>query len=160
MIYKKIILGGIIFIIMVLAIFILDKLILTGEIIYNQETEIVPLSSEDKEKVAQTLLTSEFIGDVPKNNPISLRFYTFQNGERIWRDGFLIGKKQLLSEGKPAVFLYLHSKYIQEFNSGNICETIKKANKNGDLGFYSEHGKTSLLLKYSGMLKHRDCFGL
>ena len=38
-------------------------------------------------------------------------------------------------------------------------EVIKRANKNGDLEFYSEHNKAKLLWKYKSMLKHSDCFG-
>jgi len=119
----------------------------------------VPLSAEEREKVAQTLLSSEFIKDVPEKNPIALTFYSFENGQKILRDSFLIGKNQLLRDGKPAIFLTLHSKYISEFNGQNLCEMIRKAQNNGDLGFNSEHGNAKLLIKYAGMLKHRECFG-
>ena len=149
-------------IIIISSIILIDKFLLTGETINqnSQHIERIPLSSEEREKVTKTLLASEFIEDVPKNNPIALQFYTFQDGERIWKDGFLIGKNQLLSEGEPVVFLYLHSKYIQEINNENLCEIIKKANYNGDLGFYSEYNKAVLLIKYVNMLKHRACFGI
>ena len=73
---------------------------------------------------------------------------------------FLIGNNQLLNEGEPAMYLYLHSKYISEINNNNLCSVIKKAKDNGDLGFYSEYNKASLMIKYAGMLKHRGCFGI
>ncbi|MBU4117082.1 MAG: hypothetical protein KKG94_04995, partial [Nanoarchaeota archaeon] len=71
----------------------------------------------------------------------------------------LISDGQLLSNGKPEISLTLHSKYISELNENNLCEIVKKANNNRDLGFYSENSKAKLFIKYAGMLKHRDCFG-
>lgn len=70
----------------------------------------------------------------------------------------MIGHNQLLTSGKPEVYLSLHSKYITELNENNLCEVIKKANENRDLGFNSDSNKASLLWKYKSMLAHRDCF--
>lgn len=148
--------------VLVLSSFIYYKFFSEQETTINtqgSQVEIVPLSQVQVEKIASILLTSEFIKDVPKKNPIALQFYDFQNGERVWRSGFLIGENQLLSEGQPTVYLFLDSKYISEINGENLCEVIKKANKNGDLGFHSEYSKVSLAIKYSGMLKHKSCLG-
>ena len=160
--HKKLIVIGIVFLVLVLSFFVYDKFLLETETTVNiqqAQVEIVPLSQAQVEKVASILLTSEFIKDVPEKNPIALQFYDFQDGERIWQSGFLIGENGLLIQGEPAVFLYLHSKYIEEIDNSNICEVIKRANQNGDLGFYSEHNKAVLLIKYSGMLKHKGCLG-
>jgi len=159
---KRLIIIGI-FVLLVLSFFVYDKFLATGnvtETIQGAPVEIVPLSQAQVEKVASTLLESDFIKDVPKKNPISLQFYDFSQGQRIWQSGFLMADSQLLSEGKPTVQLILHSKYISEINAENLCEVIKKAKKNGDLGFYSESNKASLLIKYAGMLEHRNCFGI
>jgi hypothetical protein len=133
----------------------------TGKSVNTNQVEIkqVPLSSEEAQKVANTILSSEFIKDVPEKNPVALVFFKFENGERVWQSGFLIGNNKLLTEGTPSVTLTLNSKYISELNGNNICDIIKEANKNGDLGFESSYGTASLLLKYAGMLKHRACFG-
>jgi len=136
-----------------------SKLHTTGKSIVSQEVTIVPLSSSEIEKVTTTILSSEFIKDVPEKYPIALRFFDFEGGQRRWRDGFLIGANKLLSEGEPAVYLSLHAKYISELNNENLCEVIKRANENRDLGFDSKYNKASLFIKYSGMLKHRGCFG-
>ena len=120
--------------------------------------QITPLSPEQRTKVIQTITSSEFIEDVPEKFPIAIRFFKFENKQKIWQDGFLIGNNQLLSEGTPTIYLSLHSKYISELNNENLCEVIKKANENGDLGFNSEYSKASLLWKYKTMLPHRDCF--
>tara|TARA_Y100000310_G_scaffold339472_1_gene432204 strand:+ start:425 stop:916 length:492 start_codon:yes stop_codon:yes gene_type:complete len=126
----------------------------------GQEFKITPLSNEERQKVTGTLISSEFIKDVPEKNPIALIFFKFENGQRVWQEGFLIGNNQILSEGEPTMKLILHSKYIAELNGDNLCETIKKAKQNGDLGFQSDYGKVKLFIKYKGMLKHRECFGV
>ena len=125
----------------------------------EQPIKYVPLSQIEIDKVAQTIASSEFIKDVPEKNPVALIFYNFENGERVQQDAFLIGNNQLLNEGTPSVYLTLHAKYISELNGNNLCDVIKEANKNGDLGFQSEYNTARLLLKYAGMLKHRACFG-
>lgn len=158
--YKKRIVIGII-ILIILAVFALDKFVLTGKATNSnlQQVEIVPLTAEERQKVVQTVLSSKFIADVPNKNPIALQFYDQQGNERIWRDGFLIGENQLLSQGEPSIYLYLPSRYILQIDNDNLCDIIKKAKGNGELGFYSDYSKAILLIKYAGMLKHRDCFG-
>ena len=125
----------------------------------GQPAKVVPLLEEERQKVAQTLITSEFIKDIPEDYPIALSFFSFEGNERIWRDSFLIGKNTLLSQGTPTIYLSLHAKYISEFNGNNLCEIIQTANKNHDLGFDSDYNSANLLLKYARMLKHRECFG-
>ena len=82
----------------------------------NQQVQITPLTDEERQKAISTLVSSEFIKDVPEKNPIALIFFKFENGQRIWQEGFLIGNNQLLSEGEPAMNLLLHSKYISEYD--------------------------------------------
>jgi hypothetical protein len=125
----------------------------------SSQPTYIPLTSAEKEKVANTILSSEFVKAIPNDNPISLTFFKFQNGQRIWQDKFLIGKDQLLSSGTAGIKLTLHSKYIEQLNGNNLCEIIKQANKNRDLGFESSYSKITLLMKYAGLLKYRDCFG-
>jgi len=143
--------------IILVGIFLFNKPTPTGNGIQN--VEVIPLSPEEREKVFQTVSSSEFIKDIPEKNPIALTFYSFEDGQRIWREGFLINNNGFLSEGEPVVYLTLHTKYISEISEGKLCETIKKAKKNGDLGFHSEYNKARLLIKYTSMLKHRGCFG-
>ena len=156
---KRIIIG--IVILTLVTIFTFNQLGLTGKVTNSnvQQVEIIPLSNEERQKVIQTLIESEFISDVPKKNPIFLQFYSFDQGQRIWRDGFLIGKNELLSQGEPSVYLYLPSRYISQINKDNICERMKEAKNNGELGLYSDYSKARLLVKYVRMLKHRECFG-
>ena len=150
---------GIIIVAGILAFFLFNKFSATGEVTNSQPVKTVPLSAEERQKVTQTVLSTEFIHDIPEKDPVVLTFFSFENGQRVWRDGFLMGKGRFLSEGEPTIYLMLHSKYISEFNGNNLCEIIQRANKNGDLAFHSEYGKASLLIKYTSMLKHRQCFG-
>ena len=147
---RLILIGGLIFV-TIIAFSLLNKPS-TGQSV--QQIEVVPLSSEEKQIVQNVLASTGFIKDIPEKNPISIRFFSFENGQRVWHDGFLLG-----GENPPTIQLILHSKYISELNSNNLCEIIQRANKNGDLGFYSESNKASLLIKYAGMMKHRKCFG-
>ena len=149
-------------------IIIIIAIILVGIFLFNkppkerlltQDIKVVPLSSEERQQVTVAVISNEFIKDIPEKNPITLTFYSFEGGERTFHDSFLIGKQGFLTEGEPTAYIYLHSKYISDLNEDNLCETIREANKNGDLGFYSEHNKVSLLIKYASMLKHRECLG-
>ena len=155
---KKDVAVGVIILIIV-GLIVWGKFHPTGKSV-GQHIEIVSLDAEQQQKVVQTILSSEFIEDMPRKGVIALRFYDFNGGSRRWRDGFLIGKNQLLSSGEPDMYLYLHSKYIAGLNNENFCEVVKGAKANGDLGFYSKKSKAKLFLKYALMLKHRGCFGI
>jgi len=148
---KWLVIGGIILVILIIC-FIFNKSP-TGQSV--QQIEITPLSVGEKSIIQQALVSNEFVNDVPKDEPISIRFFSFQNGQRIWHDAFLIGENK-----EPTIYIILHSKYIPDLDSQDLCSVIKRANKNGDLGFYSEHNKASLFIKYAGMLKYRGCFGI
>ena len=141
------------FVLIFLAFFIINRFSSTGKSV--EQITVVPLPLEQKDKINQLILSSELIKDIPKNYPVSLRFFSFENGQRIWHDEFIIG-----SNKKPVIYLALHTKYIQELNNENFCEVIQRANKNKDLGFYSDNHKAVLLIKYSGMLKYRSCLGI
>lgn len=156
---KEIIIVGVI-ILIVLMIFLFDKFQSTGNVTFEPGIKTVPLTALERDKVTQTLLASEFIKDVPKNNPIALKFFKFENGQRVWQDEIIVGKDQLLTSGKPSIYLALHSKYISQMNNNNLCDVIKKAKANGDVGFYSDYNKLSLFVKYTSMLEHRGCFGI
>jgi hypothetical protein len=126
----------------------------------TQEVEIIPLSPQERQVVANAVLSSEFVSDLPEKYPIAIFFFDFENGERRWRDGFLVGPSGLLSQGEPEVYIIIHAKYIPELASENLCEVMRRAYQEGDIGVESQASKVSLLLKYAGMLKHRDCLGI
>lgn len=156
---KKEKIPALILVIVVLLAIIFIEPISIGEAVQGQPLRYVPLSQEEIQKVVSTVLSTEFIKDVPEKDPVALVFYSFEGNERVVRDGFLIGENQLLTEGEPSVYIWVHARYIPEFDGTNLCEIIQMANQNGDLALESPYGNAKLLLKYSSMLKYRDCFG-
>ena len=114
----------------------------------NLQVKYAPLTPEEIAKITNAILSSEFIKSIPEKDPISLTFFKFENGERIWQNGFLIGKNQLLTSGTPGINLILHSKYISQLNGSNLCDIIQQANKNRDLGSQSDYSTMNLLMKY------------
>ena len=110
--------------------------------------------------ISQTIMGSPMIKDLPSNGVIALRFYDFFLGERIWQPDILIGKTGILTSGTPDMVLIMHERYIDQLNGSNLCDVITSANKNGEMWTESSLSTTKLLLKYSGMLKYKSCFGM
>ena len=156
---QKIVIGLLVMVLLITLILIFKPESEANVISTSGESRYAPLEQAEVQKVAETILSSDFVQDVPADDPIAISFYSFDSEGRVWRDSFLIGRGELLQEGEPSVYLALDAKYIGEMNGDNLCDVVKTANANGDLGFESEYGKARLLLKYSGMMKHRDCFG-
>jgi len=159
---KKIIIIVAIIAVLILLFLAYNKYSTTGKNVSENENSIktAPLSDEDRTKIVQILQSSELIKDIPKNGAIGLIFYNFEDGERVLNDAYLLGKDKFLTSGEPDFQILIHSKYISELNENNLCEIIKKAKQNGDMAYYSDKSKASIILKYGSMLKYKDCFGL
>jgi uncharacterized membrane protein YvbJ len=137
----------IIIVILVIIFLIIRNFNTTGQNV--GKVRIEHLSKEDYRKVEGILDTNKMVKDL--SGGVSIRFFKFRNGKRIWQDEFLIGKN-------PDVYITLHSKYIN--NLDNLCQTIREARNAGDLGFYTDKSKAVLLWKFRKMIKYWDCFGL
>jgi len=151
-------------VVLLLVVVLFNRFFMTGKSVVSnsvrgQQVQIFPLSSLERQKVIEAIGSNSLLGDMPKEGIVSLRFFDFKDGERIWQDGFLIGKEGILQKGEPDITVVLHSKYIPDFEGDNFCEIIQKAKKNQDLGFVSQSSKVKLLWKYKGMIKHMSCFG-
>jgi hypothetical protein len=118
------------------------------------------LTEEERNIVKNAILSSEFVSALPNDGIISLQFFNFENGQRVWLDKFLIGKNSILTSGTPDIFITLHYKYIEQLTENNLCDTIQTSNANGDLGAWSDLSDARLALKYSSVIKYRDCFGI
>src|SRR3989338_3186758 len=79
-----------------LGAFLFGKFYSTGKTAFSSEIKTIPLSNEERQKVSQVLESSEFVKDVPKSDPVAIVFYSFENNERVWRDGFLLADGRLL----------------------------------------------------------------
>ncbi len=119
------------------------------------------ISAEQLEILNKTLSSSEMIKALPKNGIIGLKFYDFDgNGERVWRRIILIGKTGIISSGSPDIIMFMHSRYIAELEEKPLCDVVKGAEANGEVWSEGQQSDAKLLMKYSGMLKYRDCLGL
>ena len=154
---KKIIIFGVI-VLLIIGFIVIPKLGKSG-VSGGGQVEIVPLNQEQINIVGQAVLSSKFISDLPSKGAIGLQFYDFQNNERVWQSGFLIGKNGFLDSGTPDLVLIMHSKYISYLDGTNLCEVVQAAQANNDMWVESQESDVKLLLRYSGMIKHRDCFG-
>jgi hypothetical protein len=144
--------------IFLLSFFAVSQFPLTGKIIETEGYKIVPLNSQDRNLVEQSILSSEFVKELPQNDPVFLRFFSFENGERVWQDGFLVGKDGILVQGEPTIYFSIHAKYISELNTKDLCSIVKDASKNGDIAVHSDYNKIRLFLKYAHMIKYQNCF--
>lgn len=147
-----------IIILIIIGVAVWSKFYATGNSI-DDNIVVVPLDPELHQKVVQTIVESEFLEDMPKTGIISLRFYDFAWGERRWRDGFIIRQNEELT-GAPDVHFYMHTKYISQLTSDNLCEVIKEAKKDGDFEVHTKLNNMVLFYKYAKMLEHRACFGI
>ena len=128
-----------------------------------QETEEiiqkVYLSDEQMNILSEAILSSDFINDLPNNGIIALKFYDFAGEERIWLEKILVGKDGFLENGEPDMTLMMHAKYIIQLDNSDLCTVITSARTNGEMWVESEKSDTSLIFKYSGMMKYKDCLG-
>ena len=157
---KKLIISGIVLLVVIVGIYFIffnsEETSSSGD---NQQLRYVSLSQTQVEIVFYSIMSSDFIQDVPESHPIAITFYTFEGNEKVVQDSFLLGEGQLLQEGEPEIYIGIPSKYIDGVEEKGLCDTMKEAVNNGEITFYSESNQASLLLKYRGMLKYRDCFG-
>jgi hypothetical protein len=105
------------------------------------------------------LTQTPMVQDVPKGETILLRFYNFNTGVREFEKSYLLTKSNA-KEGyldNPEITIVVHSKYVPEINSNNLCETITKAGNNNDVGIYTDLSATKLILKFKSMMEYKDC---
>ncbi|MCH7850521.1 MAG: hypothetical protein IH845_02655 [Nanoarchaeota archaeon] len=142
--------------------FLMGNYFSEGEVIGNAiPGRYEPLSVDQNSLVRETILNSEFVSDIPKDNPISLRFYYFDGSERVWQDEFILADGQIKESGTPLIYLTMHTKYLENLENGeDLCDVVKLSKNNGELGFSSGLSETKLAWKYKSMLKHKECFGL
>jgi hypothetical protein len=95
------------------------------------------------------LLDNEMVQDLPKEAVIELRlgddYYT------VSRDSIVAGRPQ-----NPDLTITLPANYAGQISNG-LCEMIKQANSKRDLAIETYASQTSLMWKYRGMLKYKEC---
>ena len=114
------------------------------------------------ENIEDVLSGNDMIKRLPENSEVSLKFYNFNTGSRVWEKSYVL-KKGLVEEGASInsdITLSVHSKYFNELTDQNLCSTIKKAKNNNDLATEIHISYAALLWKYRSALKYKDCFRL
>ena len=120
-----------------------------------------PLEEDQTDLIRETISGSEFVGDIPGKSPISLKFFYFEGGERVWQDKFILAEGEIKESGTSLIDLTLHTRYLDNLAAGeDLCDVVILANNNGELGFSSSLSESQLAWKYKSMLKHKECFGL
>lgn len=98
------------------------------------------------------LETDPLVQDLPKKAVISLNvggnYYTITKSSVV-----------KVKATEPDLTISIPGRYLEEI-SGGLCETVKKANANGDLVIQSDLSEGSLAWKYKSMLKYKDCLGM
>jgi hypothetical protein len=115
-----------------------------------------------KENLYLYIESQKMIQELPKNALIPLKLYNTDAGVKKWEKQYVITKgnvevanAQNLDETKLDAEITINSKYALSYE---FCTAIKKAIANGEFGYELKASKISLLWKYKGMMKYRDCF--
>jgi hypothetical protein len=115
----------------------------------------------DFERLKNVMQEQQIVKDIPTNGKISLKFFHFTEGCRIYDKSYILsGGKITESTGTADIYLTLSSAYVDRITKENFCEIITEARNNGDLGQKTEIGKATLLWRYKSMLKYKDCLGV
>lgn len=99
------------------------------------------------------------VKELPSNAVISLKFFTFVAGQRIWQNEYII-KKASVIEGKadkPDVIMILHSKYVDRLYNEDFCKVIQDAKKNGDVAFDTQLSAIAIVWKFKSLMKYKSC---
>jgi len=126
----------------------------------SSSTSKTKTSPPNYNNLIKNLPKNQMIKDLPSGKSLQLKFFSLSKGERIWEKSFIVSNREM-KEGKldnPEVTFTIHSKYVNQITSSNLCDIMKTASRNKDLGFESELGYASLAWKYSSLLKYKSCF--
>lgn len=115
----------------------------------------------DFSRLENVMSEQPIVKDIPKTGRISLKFFHFTEGCRIWDKSYILSDGKINPGGGEAdIHLTLSSDYTDEITEGNFCEIIKLARNNGDLGQYTEASKATLLWRYKSIIKYAECLGI
>ena len=119
----------------------------------------LPKSAPNFQDLPNKLSNTQIIKDFPDKAVVSLRFFTFIGGQRLWQNEYII-KKASVVEGKvenPDVIIILHSKYLNRIYNEDLCMIMQDAKKNGDLGFDTQINKIALAWEFKSLAKYKSC---
>jgi len=114
------------------------------------------------DNIEEHLTNNAIIRDLPNNLGILFKFYNFNNVFKEIEKSYVLSNEGVY-EGtlnNPEITLFLHSKYLENWNSRNFCNIISSAINNGDFGYETSLSSVSLAWKLKKLTKHKSCFGL
>jgi hypothetical protein len=162
--FREVMLISLTFIIVVVGFFITNPALeqkvnnvqTSGNVIRNTAMQSIITTDNFPEYAS----SQQIVKDLPKNAEISIKFYSFEGGQRQIQASYTMtkGKVEKKDASSPDIEIMIHSKYLPEIN--NLCATLKKAMQNGDVAYQTNLNSAALLWKYKGMMKYRDCLGI
>jgi hypothetical protein len=104
----------------------------------------------------------QIVKDVPQKGKISLKFYHFTEGCRIYDKNYILTDGKIQESGGEAdIYIIIDSEYADRITADNFCDVVKEARAAGDLGQWTaDIGTSTLLWRYRGMLKYKECLGI
>ncbi|OGJ20570.1 hypothetical protein A3K73_05290 [Candidatus Pacearchaeota archaeon RBG_13_36_9] len=115
----------------------------------------------DFDRLKNVMQEQQIVKDVPSAGKISLKFYHFAEGCRIWDKSYILSDGKITEGGGESdIQLWIASSYVDRITETNFCDIIKEARASGDLGQDATAGEATLLWRYKSMLKYRECLGI
>ena len=135
---------------------------ITSQFIEGADKNVGVGSGASRGSFESILLQNEMIQKLPEKTIVMVRFYNFETGERAWEKSYIItsGKVEEGYLENVDLTMFVHSKYIPEITSENLCDVTKSAKANGDLGVETELSTLKLLYKFRTVTKYKSCLGL
>ena len=134
---------------------------ISGKAISNSQTG--KQVAVTKENLYLYVESQKMIQELPKNALIYLRLYNSDAGVRQWEKSYLITRgnveevnAQNIDKSKLDAEIIINSKYVLAYE---FCTAIKQAIANKEFEYELKSSKITLLWKYKGMMKYKDCFG-
>ena len=115
----------------------------------------------DFSQLINLMKNQDLVKDVPEKGSIKIRFFHFTQGCRIWDKTYVLSGGIIQEKNTDTdIYVQMHTDYAKKINENNLCDIIMEARNNGDLGQWTELGKTTLLWRYKSMMKYRECLGI
>ncbi|MBD3252648.1 hypothetical protein GF386_02875 [Candidatus Pacearchaeota archaeon] len=115
----------------------------------------------DFNQLMNLMKNQDLVKDVPKKGSIKIRFFHFTQGCRIWDKTYILSGGIIEEKNTDTdIYVQMHTDYAKKINESNLCDIIIEARNNGDLGQWTDLGKTTLLWRYKSMMKYKGCLGL
>ncbi len=117
----------------------------------NSDYSFSPAQQLTFENLPKVMSNSHLIKSLSEDSSITLRFYS-KTPEEV-EHSYIITKASVKqgSSDNVDVIIYLHSKYMSQMTTANICEVIEKARKNKEVNINTQLSKVELAWKFRSL---------